>query len=52
MDDREGGEKGSGISMLIVQHDDDDDAVAIRHEQVYLSEALDHPHSLCLLKFI
>ena len=27
MDDREGGERGSEISMLIVRHDDDDDEV-------------------------
>ena len=25
MDDREGGEKGSGISVLMARHDDDDD---------------------------
>ena len=25
MDDRRGGERGSGISVLMVRHDDDDD---------------------------
>ena len=27
MDDREGGEKGSGVSVLMARHDDDDDEV-------------------------
>ena len=44
INDREGGEREPGISMLMVRHDDDDDGSPHSSISLFLSLSLSHTH--------